>query len=236
MQRSKTLFALLSVMALAAGLGAQSLPPNRLLIPPEPRPNLQLLKDQLIKYHDCTSGPRCYGPDMDRQTRLAIAYLQGRVAKAKPGEKLALVLDIDETSLSNWEEEKQEDFGYIAKDWNAWVDKKQATAIAGTLHIYKEAVKDGVSVFFITGRGAAQESATAGNLKAVGYATWTGLALRGLHPAGQTTTEYKSGERKKIVDAGYRIVLNVGDQMSDLNGTPRGELSVKLPNPFYYIP
>jgi hypothetical protein len=31
-------------------------------------------------------------------------------------------------------------------------------------------------------------------------------------------------------------VLNVGDQFSDLKGIPREELSVKLPNPFYYIP
>jgi predicted secreted acid phosphatase len=50
------------------------------------------------------------------------------------------------------------------------------------------------------------------------------------------TVEYKSEERKKIVDAGYRIVMSVGDQWSDLNGEPRAEISVKLPNPFYYIP
>jgi predicted secreted acid phosphatase len=60
--------------------------------------------------------------------------------------------------------------------------------------------------------------------------------MRGPHPFGQTTREYKSGERRKIVEAGYRIILNVGDQMSDLTGSPRAELSVKLPNPFYYIP
>lgn len=29
------------------------------------------------------------------------------MAKAKRGEKLALVLDVDETALSNWEEEKE---------------------------------------------------------------------------------------------------------------------------------
>ena len=52
----------------------------------------------------------------------------------------------------------------------------------------------------------------------------------------RSTAEYKSGERKKIVDAGYRIILNVGDQRSDLAGSPQAEVSVKLPNPFYYIP
>jgi predicted secreted acid phosphatase len=50
------------------------------------------------------------------------------------------------------------------------------------------------------------------------------------------TVEYKSSERRKIVADGYRIVLNVGDQWSDLDGEPKAQVSVKLPNPFYYIP
>jgi acid phosphatase len=147
-----------------------------------------------------------------------------------------LVLDIDETALSNWDEELQDDFGYIAKDWNDWVDKKQATAIAGTLRLYKEAMGHGVSVFFISGRDESQRDATTDNLESAGYDRWAGLRLRGPHPKQQSTTEYKSGERGKIVDAGYRIILNVGDQLSDLNGNPQAERSVKLPNPFYYIP
>jgi 5'-nucleotidase (lipoprotein e(P4) family) len=175
-------------------------------------------------------------PELNRQSNLAIAYLQRRVAKAIPGEKLALVLDIDETALSNWAEETEDDFGFIPDNWNIWVEKKQATPIAGTLRLFNEALKHKVAVFFVTGRSSAQEPATVENLKAAGYRDWTGLSLRGPHPSGQTTREYKSGERRRIVEAGYRIILNVGDQMSDLTGSPQAELSVKLPNPFYYIP
>ena len=116
------------------------------------------------------------------------------------------------------------------------MSKKRALAIEGTLRLYNEAVKHGVSVFFITGRPQSQEAATAENLKAAGYHDWAGLALRGPHPLTQKVAEYKSGERAKIVAAGYRIILNMGDQMSDLNGNPQAEFSVKLPNPFYYIP
>ncbi len=97
-------------------------------------------------------------------------------------------------------------------------------------------MKDGVAVFFITGRSANQETATADNLKMAGYHDWTGLALRGPHPATETTSDYKSAERKKIVDAGYKLILNVGDQMSDFNGSSRAEVFVKLPDPFYFIP
>jgi len=210
-------------------------PPSHLALPQEPAPNLGALKTKLLAYHDC-AAPTCYTPTFNSQTDLAIAFLRRRVAHVAPGEKLALVLDIDETSLSNWDEEKADDLGYITKDWNAWVNAQKAPALPGTLRVYDEAIAHDVAVFFITGRSADQRAATAANLKAAGYKTWSGLALRPPHPPGQTTTQYKSAERRKIVDAGFHIILNIGDQISDLNGQPQADYSVKLPNPFYYIP
>ena len=236
MLRSRRCFNLFALLFVAAGLAAQTEPPSHLLGPQEPTPNLGKLKTRLLAYHDCTQSHGCYVPELNRQSDLAIAFLDKRSTRAKPGEKLALVLDIDETSLSNWDEEKQDDFGYISKDWNDWVEKKKAPAIAGTLRLYNDALKHGVAVFFITGREIAQRAATAENLRTAGYHDWAGLALRGIHPSTETTTDYKSAERKKIVDAGYRIILNVGDQISDLNGPAQAELSIKLPNPFYFIP
>ncbi len=56
------------------------------------------------------------------------------------------------------------------------------------------------------------------------------------HPKTQSAIEYKSLHRQEIVAKGYRLVLNVRDQMSDLLRDPQAEHSVKLPNPFYYIP
>jgi acid phosphatase len=209
--------------------------PRHVFLPQEPSPNLGVLKTRLLAYHDCTRRD-CYVPTLDRQANVAIASLRRRVAHAQPGERLALVLDIDETSLSNWDEEKADDFGYIVKDFDVWTESSHAPAIPGTLRVYNEAVSDGVVVFFITGRPEAQRTATVKNLKAVGYMDWAGLALRGTHLKSETTTQYKSAERRKIVNAGYTIILNIGDQMSDLNGEPQAEYSVKLPNPFYYIP
>ncbi len=202
----------------------------------EPQPNLDLLKDRLTKYHECKES-NCYYPQIDTQSDKEIQILRRRAMKAKPGEKLALVLDIDETALSNWDEEKEDDYGYIASYWDAWVKRRACTAIPGTLRLYQEAEKDKVAVFFITGRSEDEREDTAANLKAVGYTQWDGLSLRAAdHPKTQTVVDYKSGERKKIVAQGYAIILNVGDQMSDLDGDPRAEKSVKLPNPFYFIP
>ena len=198
--------------------------------------NLGLAKQELVRYHDCAQAD-CYEPQIERQSALALGFLRASVAGAKPGEKLAVVLDVDETALSNWVVERHDDFGYIPPDWNWCVTLRCGTTIAGTLRVFKEAERDGVAVFFITGRPETQRADTAANLASVGYVGYRGLALRTVnHPAGETTTEFKSGERGKIVAAGYRIVLNVGDQWSDLNGPYAAEHSVKLPNPFYYIP
>ncbi|KAI3786138.1 hypothetical protein L1987_45269 [Smallanthus sonchifolius] len=47
--------------------------------------------------------------------------------------------------------------------------------------------------------------------------------------------EYKSSERKVLVDGGYRIRGNMGDQWSDLLGSNPGDRTFKVPDPMYYI-
>ena len=76
-----------------------------------------------------------------------------------------------------------------------------------------------------------------GESQSRGLRSLGGLYLRPEdHPKDQSVAQYKSGDRAKIVAKGYRIVLNVGDQMSDLVLDPQADHSVKLPNPFYLIP
>jgi predicted secreted acid phosphatase len=214
----------------AAAVSAQS--PRS--IPSEPTPNLGQQKTRLIAYHDC-ARPSCYTPTIERQSDLAIAFLRRRTAHARPGEKLALVLDIDETSLSNWEIATRDDFGYIPKDWDDLALKADTPAIAGTLRVYREAILHHVDVYFITGRPESQRDATAANLKSAGYTAWSGLILRGPHPRGELVEIFKSAARRKIAED-HRIILNIGDQLSDLALAPQAEYSVKLPNPFYFIP
>jgi predicted secreted acid phosphatase len=198
--------------------------------------NLGAMKARLIQYHSC-GEPDCYVPQMERQADIAIGFLKQSVAAAQPKDKLALVLDIDETSLSNWTVELHDDFGYIHNDSDWCIALHCSPAIPSTLRLFHEATKAGVAVFFITGRPEGQRADTAANLMAEGFDHWQELYLRPAdHPKSQTTIEFKSSERAKIVAQGYKIVLNVGDQLSDLEGEPQAEHSVKLPNPFYLIP
>lgn len=53
---------------------------------------------------------------------------------------------------------------------------------------------------------------------------------------GQSSSIFKSAVRKQLVDEGYRIRGNVGDQWSDLQGDCAGDRVFKIPNPMYFVP
>jgi acid phosphatase len=225
-----------SVAAARATAEAAAADPS-VLVAAEPMENFGVARYRLEDYAECVGTGGCYWADVDAQTKRAEVALDGLVSRRQVGERLALVLDIDETALSNYCEMKREDYGFLATMFNAWeVSSDADMALPGTLRLFNRARAAGVEVFFITGRAGEQRAATAKNLAAAGYKGWKGLSLREGPQKTMPTVEYKSEERKKIADAGYRIVMSVGDQWSDLNGDPRAEISVKLPNPFYYIP
>ncbi|KAE8709135.1 Mitochondrial-processing peptidase subunit alpha isoform 1 [Hibiscus syriacus] len=85
------------------------------------------------------------------------------------------------------------------------------------------------------GKPEDQRDVTANNLRQAGYHTWEKLILKGASYSGKTATLYKSSERKKLENSGYRIIGNMGDQWSDLLGTNVGNRTFKLPDPMYYI-
>ncbi len=199
-------------------------------------PNLGEVKIQLRHYYNCDGTSGCYEADLEQQAAKAIKFLKQRTAARKPGEKLAMVLDIDETSLSNYAYLSLTDFGFESARFDLWALSADAPPIKPTLKVFNTARELGVAVFFITGRSDQQRFPTEQNLLRAGYKDWAGLTLRAPADAATKTSEYKSSERKKILDQGYRLVLNIGDQHSDLAGDPQAELSLKLPNPFYFIP
>lgn len=87
-----------------------------------------------------------------------------------------------------------------------------------------------MAVFFITARPGIIELATRDNLKRVGYSAYEGLSFKNDLAAAKDA--YKSVERAAVEARGYRIILNVGDQQTDLDGG-HAERAFKLPNPFY---
>jgi len=246
MTARKELFPLkkfLAVLAISAGVGLvpaslsaqQAAARAAALAPGERIANLDTLKDELKHYHDCTCKCGCYARDLNLQADRAVAFLRWRAAHRQPKEKLALVLDIDETTLSNYEEMVKAGFAYDSKAFGAWVDSATAPAIPGTLRLYNEAQRLGVRIFFLTGRTEAQRDATERNLRGQGFDGWQQLILRAPAQATWTALAYKSVARAAIAAEGYQVVLNVGDQWSDLRGKPAAEYSVKYPDPYYFL-
>jgi predicted secreted acid phosphatase len=144
---------------------------------------------------------------------------------------LAIVLDIDETSLSNYTQLEANNFSNASGALIVAATSTNQPAIAPTLDLYRQARAAGISVFAITGRPTLVQSLTMQNLANAGYTDLQGVFFK---PSADAVIPFKSGERAAIEQQGYRIVANVGDQESDLAGG-HADRGFKLPNPFYFI-
>ncbi len=151
--------------------------------------NIQLLPDQLIVYR-CSD----YINDLAAALAKARAWVENRAPQV---EKPAIVLDIDETSLSNWEEIYHNKFAYVpsgACDLSStstcgereWELSARATALEPTLEFFRflKTLKgksgNKVTVFFVTGRyeDPSERLATRWNLRKEGYDEWERLFMR----------------------------------------------------------
>jgi acid phosphatase len=236
---------------------AQTLAPEGCYPIPEMKPlsvsqplNIDLIKQQLLYY-------RCAHYD----TEVAAIYSEAQrwvQMRAPQVSKPAIVLDIDETSLSNWTRIKRDDFAYIpngscdlSKQGEAcgdiaWQQSGLAPALPPALDLVKFAKCSSqpagttctrVAVFFVTGRTQSAEAQkwTETNLTNAGYRDWDGLYMRDPASHGQPVSEHKIKARIDIESKGFTIIANIGDQESDLVGD-HAERKFKVPNPFYFIP
>ncbi|MFJ9548723.1 HAD family acid phosphatase [Streptomyces erythrochromogenes] len=139
--------------------------------------------------------------------------IEQRIANSPAGEKPALVLDIDNTSLET-------DFHWF------WTYPTPAITKVRALTQYAHA--RGVAVFFVTARPGIIHSLTEYNLKAVGYPV-SGLYVRDLPDLFEEVSTYKTGKRAEIEARGYTIIANIGNSPTDLVGG-HAERTVKLPD------
>jgi len=183
--------------------------------------HLGVLKLQLLDY-------KCFGA-YDRDVTNVLAEARAYVEyRAKWLGKPALVLDIDETSLSNLPALLADDFGFFRGGscplvpgepcgFDGWIADHTAEPILPTLDLFNAAKAKGVEVSFISTRREDQRAATVNNLKAAGYDGWADLLLK--QPNDKSSSQaFKAVRRKEIEDAGFTIIANVGDQYSDLRG------------------
>ena len=159
-------------------------------------------------------------------------------------EKLAIVLDIDETSLSNWRAYKLNNFARIVNGpcdlekgpcgIRSWQAMGISPALDPTVELVKLAKSKGISVFFISARPPDLQEATENNLRTDGY-QWDKVIIQKDKTKYESAVDFKMPERKKLTEEGYTIILCMGDQQSDLSGG-YCEKTFKLPNPVYFLP
>jgi len=187
-------------------------------------------------------------------------WLAAQAHKPSTGTK-AIVLDVDDTTLSTWNYELYSNWDYNFGTNSRFVNAELFPPVPGMVEMVNQAAAEGYAVFFLTGRGTAQYDTTLGNLTDsdsigldAGYPTPEALFTKpsvGSYPGyldkpefcadaianhvSCGTVAYKSGTRAYIESQGFDIVANFGDQYSDLLGG-YADRTFKMPNPNYYLP
>lgn len=227
--------------------------------------NIDVLRQQIRNDYGDPLGTGTFAPDS--------SYAKEAESVAADGSKLlakkfkwhkhgtpAIVLDVDDTSLATW---NYEIWAYNPATNATYVTSQLFPAVPGMVAMATAAAQEGYAVFYLTGRPAAQEAATLGNLTADGvgvdagfpaptqlsngedglftkpavadYPAYLTAACSGDPNGSCTTLHYKSATRQHIESLGYDIVANFGDQFSDLQGG-FADHTFKLPNPNYFLP
>ncbi|CAI9114232.1 OLC1v1014901C1 [Oldenlandia corymbosa var. corymbosa] len=178
-----------------------------------------------------------YRKDCEAVADVAIEYAKS--LKLSGNGKEIWVFDIDETTLSNLPYYARSDVQFGALPYNAtrfdeWVATGDAPAVPAVLRLYKTVLALGIKPVFLSGTKEKLRQSRISNLNKAGYRKWEKLILKGQNEP-HSSVEYKSNKRTELVEAGYIIVGNIGDQWSDLIGTNVGNRTFKVPDPMYFI-
>ena len=194
-------------------------------------PNLAKVKKQVRHYYEKGQWEK----DLDTQYTKAEKILEEYKGDRS---KTAIVFDSDETVLTSSYFWKKIDFSYEAflPEWASFVLTGKAPAMPRALSFYKKAQEMGFATFFVTGRLEKYKSISEYNLNEQGFTNYTGIYHRPqTHKKKHSASEAKTISREDIESKGYKILLNIGDQESDLAGG-HAENTILLPNLIYIIP
>jgi predicted secreted acid phosphatase len=212
--------------------------------------NLGLVKTQIKAYYgDTGAAEPSPTSDYAREIGKIEDRAEGRMpiliqrADAPP----VLILDVDDTTLSTYNYEVTHDFGFDPVENADYIHNHGMGPVFGMVDLANYAHSLDIEVFYITGRpNATQREDTLRDLAAAGYPDVTSDHLYMRDRANPppylvfceptcTTTQYKSLTRKHIESLGFDIILNMGDQLSDLAGG-FAHRTFKVPNPMYFLP
>ena len=170
----------------------------------------------------------------DKELDQVIKEAKKKFDKVEFKNNSAVIFDVDETALDNYELAKQMGFGYVYEMNKKWNAEMKAPAIQPVKELYDFLLAKGSKIIFLTGRNFPEYKVTYENLKSDGYTTFDTLITQMDDERNLSATDFKSKKREELTKRGYEIIGTVGDQWSDLNGPYHG-IQVKIPNYLYLI-
>ena len=269
LQRSRNATVVVITLALSlVGVGVVMAAPSTLSFTPQKADqitNIDVLRQEIANYYGDPAKSGTFAADSNyakEASSVAAAGSRWLAAMAGKSPMQAIVLDVDDTTLTTWNYETFSNWAYNPGTNATYVLGEKFPATPGMVDMVEPAAAEGYAIFFITGRPTSQYDATLANLTtadvvggiSAGYPTPEELFTKpavGSYPAYLDTPEfcadaiatstschtvpYKAGTRAYIESLGYDIVADFGDQYSDLFGGYTDQ-TFKMPNPNYYLP
>ena len=188
--------------------------------------NLHAAKKAVADYYE--SG--AYSAELKSEVQQFIQELESSDLPENP----AVIFDVDETVLSNYDYIKSLNFGYEYNLWNEYQKTGTAKAIPEVKELYNYLKEKGFKIIFLTARRQVVYESTLRNLTREGFTDFDTLICYAQDHKDISSADFKGFERELLTNSGVNIAATVGDQNSDFSGGNTG-LSLKLPNLLYQI-
>jgi acid phosphatase len=186
--------------------------------------NLTTAKDLVKNYYE--------GGQYDKELDEIVADAKKKFSKVEVKSNSAVIFDIDDTALLNYNASKMMGFGYVKSMVDDWVSSAEVPAIPQVKDLYEYLLQRDVKIIFLTGRFHDEYDYSFQNLVNEGFTTFDTLIVRRAEEQKLPAVEFKSDVRTALTQQGYDIIGNVGDQWTDLDG-PYSGIKVKIPNYLY---
>ncbi len=143
----------------------------------------------------------------------------------------AIILDIDETVLDNSPYQARAIKGGFSypRNWIKWVNEASAANVPGVKEFIEYAISRDINIFYISNRVFELEDATRVNFKKNGIIISEPKNEDRILLRNENNWTSDKTERIKLVSKNYRIIMIVGDQLSDFIGST-SDLSLKEQN------
>ena len=141
--------------------------------------NIDVLRQQIANYYGDPGKTGNFGADSNYAREAESVAKDGAnwlAARAKLPNR-AIVLDVDDTTLTTWNYEVFSNWAFNPATNGQFVTDQRFPAVPGMVAMVQQAEAEGYAIFFLTGRGAAQEAATLGNLTSDGIGVDAGYPV-----------------------------------------------------------